>query len=183
MASASRRERPGNGLSRRAIGPLTAGPMADVVRNLARGAEEDVQAIAFYAASLDTRTEEQRKTQATKALATPPRGRAASDGAGAVIYAGACADCHDRGRAAEGGALPMPLAIAPVLPTPSNLVHIIRDGIVPEAQQYARWMPSFGGALTDEQLTDLVAYLRTIVGLPAWNDLADQVSKAARTQQ
>lgn len=162
---------------------LTAGPMAEVVRNLARVSEEDVQAIARHMAALDTRPAEQRKAQATKALAAPPRGRAASTDRGAVIYAGACADCHDRGRAAEGGALPLSLAIAPALPTPGNLIHIIRDGIVPKEHEHAPWMPNFAGALTDDQLTDLVVYLRTLAELPPWNDVAGEVRAAAKEQE
>jgi mono/diheme cytochrome c family protein len=162
---------------------LTAGPMAEVVRSLGRASEEDVRAIAFYIAALDTRPDEQRQAQATKALATPPRGRAASTDRGAVIYAGACADCHDRGRAAEGGALLLSLAIAPALPTPSNLIHIIREGIVPKEHEHAPWMPSFAGALTDDQLTDLVVYLRILAELPPWNDVADEVRAAAKEQE
>lgn len=162
---------------------LTAGPMAEVVRGLARASAEDVQAIALYVASLDTRPDEQRQAQATKALATPPRGRVASTDRGAVIYAGACADCHDRGRAAEGGALPLSLAIAPALPTPGNLIHIIREGIVPQAHERAPWMPGFAGALTDDQLTDLVVYLRTLAELAPWKDVAEAVRAAAREQE
>lgn len=162
---------------------LTAGPMAEVVRNLARASDEDVQAIALYVAALDTRPDEQRKAQATKALATPPHGRVASTDRGAVIYAGACADCHDRGRAAEGGALPLSLAVAPALPTPGNLIHIIREGIVPQPHERGPWMPSFAGALTDGQLTDLVVYLRTLAELAPWQDVAEAVRAAAREQE
>jgi mono/diheme cytochrome c family protein len=159
---------------------LTAGPMAEVVRNLAHASEEDVQAIARHLAALDTRPGEQKKAQAAKALAAPPRERAGPAGRGAVIYEGACADCHDRGRAAEGGALPLSLAIAPALPTPGNLIHIIRDGIVPNDNERAPWMPGFAGALTDAQLTDLVVYLRTFAKLPPWKDVVEEVRAAAK---
>ncbi len=162
---------------------LTAGPMADVVRGLARASAEDVQAIALYVASLDTRPDEQRQAQATKALAPPPRGPVASTDRGVVIYAGACADCHDRGRAAEGGALPLSLAIAPALPTPGNLIHIIREGIVPKPHERAPWMPGFAGALTDDQLTDLVVYLRSRAELAPWKDVPEAVRAVAREQQ
>ena len=162
---------------------LTAGPMSEVVRSLARASAEDVQAIALYVASLDRRPDEQRKAQATKALATLPRGQAASTDRGAVIYAGACADCHERGRAAEGGALPLSLAIAPALPTPGNLIHIIREGIVPQQHERAPWMPGFAGALTDDQLTDLVVYLRSLAELAPWKDVAEAVRAAAREQE
>ena len=162
---------------------LTAGPMAGVVRSLARASDEDVQAIARHVAALDTRSVTQRAAQGAKALAAPPGGRPASTDRGAVIYAGACADCHDRGRAADGGALPMPLAIAPALPAPANLIRIIRDGIVPEEHERAPWMPGFAGALADDQLADLVVYLRSLAKLPPWNDVAAEVRAAAKEQQ
>lgn len=162
---------------------LTAGPMIDVVSNLAQVPDEDVRAIAVYFEALDTRPLALRNEQAWKALATASRGRAAAAGKGAVIYAGACADCHDRGRAAEGGALHLPLAIGLTLPTPSNLIHIVRDGIIPKEHEHGPWMPEYAGALTDDQLTDLVVYLRTLTDLPPWKDVADEVRKAAQGQE
>lgn len=162
---------------------LTAGPMTPVVRNLAQAADEDVRAIAAYIESLDTRHAAVRHEQARKALATPPRGRAASAGNGAAIYAGACADCHDRGRAAEGGALPLPLAIALAIPTPANLIHIVRDGIIPKEHEHGPWMPDYAGALTERQLSDLVAYLRTFTELPPWDDVAGEVRRAAKERE
>jgi hypothetical protein len=72
----------------------------------------------------------------------------------------------------------MPLAIGPALPTPANLVRIIRDGIVPEDEGRGLWMPAYAGALTDAQLTDLVIYLRSMTDEPAWRDVAGEVRKA-----
>jgi mono/diheme cytochrome c family protein len=162
---------------------LAAGPMSGVVRNLSRVPDDDVRAMAVYFESLDTRPPALRNEQARKALATAPRGRAASTSRGAVVYAGACADCHDRGRAAEGGAMPLPLAIGLTLPTPGNLIRIVRDGILPKEQEHVAWMPDYAGALTDEQLTDLVVYLRTFTDLPAWKDVAGEVRKAAKEHE
>jgi mono/diheme cytochrome c family protein len=99
---------------------------------------------------------------------------------GAALYAGACADCHDRGREAEGGALRLPLAIALAIPTPANLIHITRDGIVPGREERHPWMPEFASALTEEQLTDLVVYLRALGGRPPWQDVRAEVRKISR---
>ncbi|MGQ0547213.1 MAG: cytochrome c [Betaproteobacteria bacterium] len=163
---------------------VPAGPMVPVVRNLSQAREEDARAIAAYVVSLDTRPEAQRLQQRRAALALPPRGRmSGSDDHGAQIYAGSCADCHDRGRAEEGGALPLALAIGPALPTPANLIRITRDGIVPETHEHGLWMPAYAGALTDAQLADLMIYLRSITGLPAWRDVAGEVRKARRAAQ
>ena len=167
----------------------TAGPMADVVRNLGQASEEDVRAIAVYVALLDTRSEQQREAQGREALsgasarAATGSADARSDARGAAIYAGACEDCHDRGRDAEGGALPLPLATGLTMPTPRNLIRIIRDGIVPREGERARWMPGFGGALSDDQLADLVTYLRSLTGRPPWQDVAADVRNVVRGKE
>ena len=160
---------------------ITAGPMEGVVENLGQARSEAVRAIAVYTAALDTRSRQDREKHLRDALR--PSGRRASDrsaGNGAVIYAGACGDCHDRGRDKEGGALPLPLAIALSLPTPANLIHITRDGILPREHESQRWMPEFGTALTEEQIADLAVYLRTLTDKPAWQDVRAEVRKLSR---
>jgi mono/diheme cytochrome c family protein len=159
---------------------IAAGPMEGVVTNLSHAPNEEVHALAAYIASLEARAKGELERQSREALAAsvqPPRGGA---GRGAVLYSGACGDCHDRGREAEGGALQLPLAIALSLPTPTNLIHIVRDGIVPEAHQSRPWMPEFSGALTDDELVELVTYLRTLSGKPPWQDVPAEVRKIAR---
>lgn len=162
---------------------LAAGPMSDVVRNLSRVREDDVRAIAVYVESLDTRPSALRSEKARMALAAASRGRASSTSRGAVIYAGACANCHDRGRVAEGGALPLPLAVGLTLPTPANLIRIVHRGIIPKEHEHAVSMPDYAGALTEDQLTDLVVYLRALTDLPAWNGVADEVRKITKEEE
>jgi mono/diheme cytochrome c family protein len=149
---------------------ITAGPMAPVVRNLAHANRDDVQALAHYVADLM-----KGATGASRAADGQPRGEQLTRGA--AIYGGSCGDCHDRGRGAEGGALQLPLAIALSLPTPANLIHIVRDGIVPLEHEAQPWMPAYKGALTAEQTADLVVYLRTLSGKPAWANVAAEVRK------
>ncbi|MBW8832562.1 MAG: cytochrome c [Burkholderiales bacterium] len=160
---------------------LAAGPMANVVRNLSHGDPQDIQAIAHYIASLDARPASARAQQAQKVLAELPRpGIAKADARhtrGEQVYAAACAECHDRGRGVDGGALPMPLAIAITLPTPSNLVHIVRDGIVPREHEHGLWMPPFDAALTDEHIAELATYLRSMTDLPPWRDVPGDIRK------
>src|SRR4029078_10650302 len=85
---------------------------------------------------------------------------------GNAVYDGSCADCHNRGRGEQGGALELPLGTALNIPTPRNLAYIIREGIVPPEDERGAWMPAFAGALTDEQLTELLVYLRALGGPP-----------------
>ena len=157
---------------------ITAGPMAPVVRNMAHATGDDVESVAFYVTGLM----EGATPSAPPPSATSPR-RGEQLTRGAALYAGSCADCHDRGRAAEGGALQLPLAIALSLPTPANLIHIVRDGIVPREHEAQPWMPAFRGALTREQTTDLVVYLRTLSGKPPWDDVAGEVRKIEEAAQ
>ncbi len=156
-----------------------AGPMAEVVHDLSNVSDADVRAIATYVVSLDTRSADQRKRAGDAAL---ERARAASTQKGNAIYDGACADCHNLGRGEEGGALELPLGTALTIPTPRNLAYVIRDGIVPREGERGGWMPAFAGALTDEQLTDLLTYLRALSGQPAWPDVAGEVRKISKGQ-
>lgn len=148
---------------------ITAGPMAPVVRNLAHTTSDDVDALAAYVNSLM----EGARGSTAFAATQPSREHAR----GAALYAGSCADCHDRGRDAEGGALKLPLAIALTLPTPANLIHIVRDGIIPEEHGAQPWMPAYAGAFTSEQTAELVEYLRTLSGKPPWPNVAAEVRR------
>jgi mono/diheme cytochrome c family protein len=159
--------------------PISAGPMVEVVHGLSQVSDEAVRAIAAYTVSLDKRSEEERRRAREAAL---ERARASVALRGNAIYDGACADCHNRGREQEGGALELPLGTALTIPTPRNLAYIIRDGIVPREGERGGWMPGYAGALTDEQLTDLLVYLRALSGQPAWPDVAGEVRKLPKGQ-
>jgi len=155
----------------------SAGPMSEVVHDLSQVNEADLRALATYIASLDTRSDADRAKLREAALA---RAGASKAQHGNAIYDGSCADCHNRGRGEQGGALELPLGTALTIPTPRNLATIIREGIVPPEGERGAWMPAFAGALTDEQLTELLVYLRALSGQPAWRDVAGEVKKISR---
>ncbi|HEX4334010.1 MAG TPA: cytochrome c [Usitatibacter sp.] len=148
---------------------ISAGPMRGVVENLSHAKPADVDALARYIVSMERKGPDM-------ANAAPP----AASAHGEELYAGACGECHDRGRAAEGGALQLGKAIAVALPTPKNLIHIVQDGITPREDSAQPWMPAFRGSFTDEDLADLLAYTRTLGRKPAWNDVQGQVRAARR---
>jgi mono/diheme cytochrome c family protein len=174
---------------------IAAGPMASVSRNLATVSPEDTRAIAVYVASLiDPQTAEARQrgeealAQARRAASTAPRSdldrarMASTDQArpsGAALYADTCAGCHDAGRdVSSGGALHLSLAIAPALPAPTNLIHLTLEGIAPADGEPGRWMPGFAGALTPDQVSALVRYVRVEFGKrPAWHNVDEEVTK------
>jgi mono/diheme cytochrome c family protein len=156
---------------------MSAGPMVEVLHGLSQVSEEAVRAMAAYTVSLDKRSDEERRRARETAL---ERARTSVAVKGNSVYDGACADCHNRGRAQEGGALELPLGTALTIPTPRNLAYIIRDGIVPREGERGGWMPGYAGALTDEQMTNLLTYLRALSGQPAWPDVAGEVRKLSK---
>ena len=179
---------------------IAAGPMEPVVRNLASVPERDVRAMAVYLAAIAGEPSSLRQKKAAEALAHARREQAAyplpdradheilrlgSDQAyenGKAVYAGACASCHDRGRqATSGAALHLALGTAMTIPTSANLIHIIMEGIVPPNGDPGRFMPGFAAELSDEQLKDLVAYIRAYFGrAQAWPDVEEELKKARK---
>jgi mono/diheme cytochrome c family protein len=158
---------------------ISAGPMVEVLHGLSQVSDEAVRAIAAYTVSLDKRNDEERRRVREAAL---ERARASVAVRGNTVYDGACADCHNRGRQQEGGALELPLGTALTIPTPRNLAYIIRDGIIPREGERGGWMPGYAGALSEEQMTDLLTYLRALSGQPAWPDVAGEVRKLSKGQ-
>jgi mono/diheme cytochrome c family protein len=149
---------------------IAAGPMEPVVRNLARVREEDVRALAEYFAVRMPRSPRQ------SVEAKPDPG-----GPGAVIYAGACGSCHDRGRdATSGSGLRLELASALTVPTSKNLLRLTLEGIAPPAGEPGRSMPGFAQALSDTQVKELMHYSRARFGggAPPWTDVDEELRKA-----
>ena len=173
---------------------VAGGPMQGVVHALSRVSEEDVRAMAVYLVSNLGASSAGREARAQASLrrarqgplaAQQPAPSTAADAAmqmklGASVYQGACASCHDAGRkTSSNSALQLPLAVAVHDPDPRSLIRIIRDGIEPVDGERGRWMPGYGDALTDAQITALVAYLRrATTDEPPWPDVARRVQEA-----
>jgi nicotinate dehydrogenase subunit B len=147
-----------------------AGPMAEVTRQLADAPESDVRAIADYFAA---------------SMAGAPGARA--DGAvvdrkgsadrahpeAAMLFAGACAICHESGAPMMQQGRP-PLAWGTPLQedTPHDTLHVIVSGVAPAAGRAGPMMPAFGDTFTDHQLAEIAAYLRArFTDLPAWQNV------------
>ena len=177
-----------------------AGPMTPVVHNLHSVPESEVRAIAVYVASLMGAPDAQRAQRAQAALAvanaaavgddSEARARAAAPDANgrdtmqtaAALYAGSCALCHDAASRPAGSpsaeALHLSLASSLSLPTASNLIRIVLQGMAPADGEPGAYMPGFAGAFTDEQVALLVAYLRaTYTDRPQWKNVEREVRK------
>jgi mono/diheme cytochrome c family protein len=165
---------------------IAAGPMAPIPPSLAEVPQQDVRAMAVYLASLQPARRAQPGGTASVRAPSPANDAdeahddPGNNGArGAAIYASTCAPCHDAGRAAwPEGALDMHDWIGAAIPTASNLVRIVVEGIEPPPGAHGRWMPAFRGTLTRDQLIALATYVRAATGHPPWADVAQRVDEA-----
>jgi mono/diheme cytochrome c family protein len=153
-----------------------AGPMAEVVHELAAAPEADVRAIALYFAGL---------------MAKPPGAQTdvpsidnrsladQSDPEGAALFAGACAACHEAGAPMmQHGRPPLAWGTSLRQDAPHNVLHVIVGGLTPAAGRAGPAMPAFGDDFTDRQLAEIAAYLRLrYTDLPPWQGLEQAAAK------
>jgi mono/diheme cytochrome c family protein len=166
---------------------VARGPMAPVTANMKSASPEDAKAIATYVASIMGKPAPERQASSERALQQagqhPPGLRAQVAGsqtvpvsydakdAGAAIYATACSSCHDAGRPVPYGGLPLHLSSAINGPTPMNPINVILYGLPAPEGERGPIMPGFAGTLTDEQVAQLLAYMRkTFSDKPEWKD-------------
>lgn len=159
---------------------VAAGPMAPVIHGLAELPDSDVRAITTYLLDLpkagraapvavgnSTASAEMPAAATIHAL----QGRRAN---GERIYQNACAACHDAGSGPTlFGARPLLSANTNVhAATPDNLIQVILNGIQEPADDALGYMPGFKDSLNDQQVADLVGYLRErhAPQEPAWPD-------------
>ena len=131
-----------------------AGPMGPVCDDLSVAPEADVRAIAAYVASLINQSATPIVDRADLAAKMLP--------AGAVVFAGACAACHESGAPMNGqGRPPLSLVSAIAEDDPRNTLLAILEGIQPPVGARGAFMPPFADSLTDAEVADLAAYLRS----------------------
>ena len=151
-----------------------------VTRALAQVPEDDVRAIAVYISSLmdDAPASRQDQPQSVDRLAVAQQQHPAA----AALYAGACATCHDPGAPMMQQGRP-PLAWGTPLheDAPHDTVRIIMQGLSPPAGDAGPTMPAYADVLSDQQVRELAAYLRTrFTDKPAWSDVEAAVAEARK---
>lgn len=173
---------------------VARGPMAPVAANLASVSKDDSKAIATYLASVlgdptyqKTATDKPSAStpndqkppvivQAAGGQTTPASFNPADNGA--AIYATACSSCHEAGRPVPYGGLHMGLSSAMNGPTPLNPINVILFGLPAAAGERGPIMPGFAGALTDQQVAQLLTYMRSqFSDRPKWEGIQALVSK------
>jgi mono/diheme cytochrome c family protein len=174
------------------------GPMADVVANLRAASDEDVKVIARYIAEYSTKATEQkqasqqvaaqvRRGDAVAPASADSQARASvgtGDDQGAVIYATACAGCHEGPRAMPYGGIDLALSSAISGPSADNLANIVIHGLPAVAGIRSPIMPAFGNAIDDGQLVALAKYLRgRFTDKGPWSDLDKSVRDARANER
>jgi len=140
---------------------VAAGPMAPIVKDLAALPDHDIRAMAVYLASFGDNA---RDAAAQAGVATELESKTRvvlASSAGARLYQGACAVCHEVGGLPLFGSRPS-LALNSNLHSalPDNLVQVILHGIAKPAFSDLGYMPAFKDSMSDAQIAELVSYLR-----------------------
>jgi nicotinate dehydrogenase subunit B len=155
---------------------VAAGPMGPVVSELSKLPKSDVRAMAVYLASLNG------SAQATPqvSVAAQPAMSAQSLSNGQRVFEGSCQGCH------ADGAGPKLFGVSPSLASntnvhsalPDNLIKVIQQGIANPATKDLGYMPGFKDSLSDTQISDLAAYLRSrfAPNEPQWTGLQEKVA-------
>lgn len=162
---------------------VAAGPMGPVVAGLAELPESDVRAMAHYLSSLNPVDPEQEQTHAAQAALLEQNSRSNQEVMvmpGENLFNGACAVCHDpRGGPVLFGARPS-LALNSNLHSehPDNTIQVLMHGITRPAQPTLGSMPGFKNSMNDEQMEDLLNYMRARFApdKPAWTGLKDKIA-------
>jgi mono/diheme cytochrome c family protein len=152
---------------------VSRGPMAEVTGNLAGLPESDVNAIAAYVIS---QMDKQGVEKGTDAKVEPASDK--SGASGEEIYKAACATCHESGRPPPFGALDFHLSTAVNAPNPQNIINVTLFGIPPADGEASAVMPGFAAAFSDQQIADLLAYMRrSFSNGPAWPNVAEMTGR------
>ena len=122
------------------------------------------------------------ESAAPEASAEESAAPAASGGAsaGQTVYTANCASCHQANGQGLTGSFP-PLAGNPVVTgDPKAVIHIVKYGLTGKVavagQSFNGVMPPWGTQLSDQQIADVVTFVRSSWGNTASAVTADQVS-------
>jgi mono/diheme cytochrome c family protein len=160
------------------------GSMIDVVNNSTPYlSDSDINAITVYLKSLPTAFAQQPVTYDDTTTAALHSGHASQPGA--TVYTGGCANCH--GFDAKGFGPYMPaLAGNPVVldNDTSSLINLVLNGsnpLVVKGTPDAYRMPQFRQQYTDQEIADVLTFIRNGWGNQAPTVTAEQVAKLRKT--
>jgi mono/diheme cytochrome c family protein len=173
-----------------ALHGVARGPMAPVAENIAVAAESDVRAVSSYVVAGMGSASPERTRRAAAIVADPAAGFGdapdhGSDSVsnptspnidGARSYAAACAGCHEGDAPLPFGGMRLALSIGVAGEDPTNLLHVILDGLPATGESRQPIMPGFRKTLSDQQLVSLLTYLRShFAHKPLWPNTAKAI--------
>ena len=104
---------------------------------------------------------------------------------GENLYLGLCAGCHGaQGVGQPHSPVPMSTNTTAMFPTPINLIRVVREGVHERdlAQgERMQTMPGFADKLSNQEMADLVNYMRQIWGGRLGDVTATQVAEHVKT--
>ncbi len=160
------------------------GSMTDVINNSTSYlSEDDLDAIGIYLKSLPPNAAEPAYVYNNKTAKALRSGHA--DEAGAILYVTACGVCHGSDGKGFTPYIP-PLAGNPTVlgNDPSSLINIVLNGSAPllaEGTPDAYRMPQFRIEFTDQQIADILSFMRMGWGNRALPVRAAQVEELRKT--
>jgi nicotinate dehydrogenase subunit B len=163
-----------------------AGPMQAVVASLAQLPDGDIRAMAHYLASFNPRLPEAAQQEMAAILeANSLNASKRAHEAGARLFEGACASCHDPQYGSLAGARPS-LALNTNLHSaaPTNAIRALLDGVNVPTLAHRGAMPSFSSSFDDRQIADLLGYVRARFApdRPAWSGLSGTVARLRESE-
>ena len=158
-----------------------AGPMAPVVHaGLRELPDNDLHAIAVYLGDTVGAPDEDPATNPAviKSLAAGVPQQDYRADQGQRLYATACASCHYNSQQIAAGRPDLGINSAMRLDDPTNLIHVMLEGVKADQGMEGVVMPAFGSTMSDEQIAAIAAYLRTTRTDEApWTDLEQKVAE------
>jgi mono/diheme cytochrome c family protein len=144
-----------------------AGPMGEAAdKSLSFLAPDDVHALAAYLRSVPARATDMPRTVTTPAPASPKDGLAAGyDWRGEIIFAGACASCHDwTGVSPVTGYATLTGVRAVNDPSATNVAQTVINGVDRKTAEGKIFMPAFGEGYSDDDIAAVANYVTARFG-------------------
>jgi mono/diheme cytochrome c family protein len=144
-----------------------AGPMGEAAdKSLSFLAPDDVHALAAYLRSVPARASDMPRTVTTPAPASPKDGLAAGyDWRGEIIFAGACASCHDwTGVSPVTGYATLTGVRAVNDPSATNVAQTVINGVDRKTAEGKIFMPAFGEGYSDDDIAAVANYVTARFG-------------------